>query len=156
MKICRYDNNKLGLVRGDQVLDVTGALEVLPQLSYPYPLADQLIANLDQVMAAIDRLAGGAAATPVADVKLLSPVANPSKIMGAPINYTKHQEEAIADDGIISDRPPSHISDWGIFLKANSAHSWCNRRACLQSLSPPVNSARHCARLRPPRVVSAR
>ena len=121
MKICRYDNNKLGLVRGDQVLDVTGALEVLPQLSYPYPLADQLIANLDQVMAAIDRLAGGAAASPVSEVKLLSPVANPSKIMGAPINYVKHQQEAEADPGIISARPPSHISDWGIFLKANSA-----------------------------------
>ena len=45
--------------------------------------------------------------------------------MGAPINYQKHIEESEADDGIVSSRPISHISDWGMFLKANSALVGC-------------------------------
>ena len=48
-------------------------------------------------------------------------MANPSKIMGAPINYQKHIDESKVDDGIVSKRDISHISDWGMFLKANSS-----------------------------------
>ncbi|MFP6748509.1 MAG: fumarylacetoacetate hydrolase family protein, partial [Alphaproteobacteria bacterium] len=63
----------------------------------------------------------GAAAVPLADVRLLSPIANPSKIIGAPINYQKHIDEADTDKGIVTTRAASHISDWGLFLKANSS-----------------------------------
>ena len=37
MKICRFDNDRLGVVEGDRVLDVTGALDVLPKVSWPLP-----------------------------------------------------------------------------------------------------------------------
>ena len=40
MKICRFDNDRLGVVEGDRVLDVTGALDVLPKLSWPLPGGD--------------------------------------------------------------------------------------------------------------------
>jgi len=35
MKICRYDNNRLGLVQDDRVLDVTKALDVIPEQVVP-------------------------------------------------------------------------------------------------------------------------
>jgi 2-keto-4-pentenoate hydratase/2-oxohepta-3-ene-1,7-dioic acid hydratase in catechol pathway len=100
MKICRFDDNQLGLIQGDMVLNVSKALVVLPSLNWPYPHGDQLIANLDAVMAVIRDIRDTAPAKPISEVKLLSPVANPMNIVGAPINYQKHIEESNIDDGM--------------------------------------------------------
>ena len=56
-------------------------------------------------------------------VTLLSPVANPSKIIGAPLNYQKHIDEAKADAGIHHDNPAhlAPIQKTGVFLKACSS-----------------------------------
>jgi 2-keto-4-pentenoate hydratase/2-oxohepta-3-ene-1,7-dioic acid hydratase in catechol pathway len=121
MKICRFDDNQLGLIQGDMVLNVSKALVVLPSLNWPYPHGDQLITNLDAVMAVIRDIRDTAPAKPISEVKLLSPVANPMNIVGAPINYQKHIEESNMDDGIVSQRPITNIWDWGMFLKSNSS-----------------------------------
>ena len=122
MKICRFNDDRLGMVQDDNtVLDVTIALEALPPLTWPLPLGDALVTHLGIVTSEMFRLAANATAVPMADVVLKSPVANPSKIIGAPINYQKHIKESREDDGIVSSRPISHISDWGMFLKANSS-----------------------------------
>tara|TARA_B100000408_G_scaffold100198_1_gene77478 strand:+ start:1078 stop:1938 length:861 start_codon:yes stop_codon:yes gene_type:complete len=122
MKICRFDDDRIGLVQEDQsVLDVTGALDVLPLMKWPVPLGDAFILNLETLTSEMQRLAPDAPSVSLSEITLKSPVANPSKIIGAPINYQKHIDESVTDDGIVSSRPISHISDWGMFLKANSA-----------------------------------
>jgi len=121
MKICRFDDNQLGLIQGDSVLDVSQALIVLPALNWPYPHGDQLIANLDAVMKVIKDIRDAAPAIPLSEVKLLSPVANPMNIVGAPINYQKHIDESNKDDGIVANRAITNIWDWGMFLKSNSS-----------------------------------
>ena len=122
MKICRFDDDRIGLVQEDKsVLDVTGALDVLPLMKWPVPLGDAFILNLETLTSEMQRLAPDALSISLSDITLKSPVANPSKIIGAPINYQKHIDESVTDDGIVSSRPISHISDWGMFLKANSA-----------------------------------
>ena len=122
MKICRFDDDRIGLVQEDKsVLDVTGALDVLPLMKWPVPLGDAFILNLESITSEMQRLAPDAPSVFLSDITLKSPVANPSKIIGAPINYQKHIDESVTDDGIVSSRPISHISDWGMFLKANSA-----------------------------------
>ena len=122
MKICRFNNDQLGLVQEDNaVIDVTSVLDVLPSMRWPIPLGDALIYNLEILTQEIQRLSAKAPSIPLSQIMLKSPVANPSKIIGAPINYQKHIEESETDDGIVSSRPISHISDWGMFLKANSA-----------------------------------
>jgi|TARA_B100001964_G_C14219934_1_gene594765 2-keto-4-pentenoate hydratase/2-oxohepta-3-ene-1,7-dioic acid hydratase in catechol pathway len=121
VKICRYDNDRLGLVLGDEARDVTAALAVLPSVSWPVPLGDLMIANLGAIMTAVEKLISEAPVKEISDVQLRSPVANPSKIIGAPINYQTHIDESIIDDGIVSQRKISHISDWGLFLKANTS-----------------------------------
>ena len=122
MKICRFDDDRIGLVQEDKsVLDVTGALNVLPLMKWPVPLGDAFILNLESITSEMQRLAPDAPSVFLSDITLKSPVANPSKIIGAPINYQKHIDESVTDDGIVSSRPISHISDWGMFLKANSA-----------------------------------
>src|SRR5439155_1796537 len=54
-------------------------------------------------------------------VKLLSPVANPGKIIAAPVNYTKHLQEALADKGIHHGNLVNEIHKAGMFLKATSS-----------------------------------
>src|SRR5467141_1540715 len=103
MKLCRYDNNRLGIVEGDEVLDVSKALSVIPQPGWPIPQGDPLILNFKRVLAAAKKLAPRAKRRPLAKVRLRAPVPNPGKIIGAPINYS------------------DHIAEWGLFLKANSS-----------------------------------
>ena len=122
MKICRFDDDRLGVVKGDEVLDVTPALEVIPAQRWPLALGDPLIVHLDKVMERIRALEAAAPRRKVADVKLRAPVANPTKIVNAPINYQAHIEEAAKDKGIAHGRDMTKtIADWGLFLKATSA-----------------------------------
>jgi 2-keto-4-pentenoate hydratase/2-oxohepta-3-ene-1,7-dioic acid hydratase in catechol pathway len=122
MKLCRYDDDRLGLVQGDEVLDVTGALEVIPAQRWPIAPGDPLILSLDRVAERARLLAAGAPRSRLSAVKLKSPVANPTKIINAPINYQAHIDEAKKDQGISHGRDMSKgIWDWGLFLKATSA-----------------------------------
>lgn len=122
MRICRFDNDRLGVVQGGEVLDVTSALDKIPAQRWPVAQGDPLIAHIDQVMAAARPLLASAPRKPVASVKLLAPVANPSKIIGAPLNYDDHIEESKKDPGVAHGRTNiKHISGWGLFLKANSS-----------------------------------
>ena len=121
MKLCRFDDNRLGVVADDGVRDVTGALARLPSVTYPYPKHDALIAHLAELRPEIDKHAKAAKPKPVGQVKLLSPVANPGKVIAAPVNYTKHLEEALADKGIHHGNLVQEIHKAGMFLKATSA-----------------------------------
>jgi 2-keto-4-pentenoate hydratase/2-oxohepta-3-ene-1,7-dioic acid hydratase in catechol pathway len=121
MKICRFDDNRLGLVTDDGIRDVSAVLSKLPSVTYPFPRHDALIAHLDQLMPEIESAAKSAKPVPVEKVKLLSPVANPGKIIAAPVNYKKHLEEALADKGIHHGNLVQEIHKAGMFLKATSA-----------------------------------
>ena len=86
MRLCQFDENRLGLVENETVRDVTSVLEKLPSRRYPFPQGDALIALLPSLRDAIMTAARSAPAKRLSDVHLLSPVANPSKVMGAPVN----------------------------------------------------------------------
>lgn len=116
MRIARFDNNRVGIVQGGGIHDMTGALEQLPAHRYPYPRRDALIANLD-----IFENATTVRVVPLSRVELLSPVANPGKIMAAPVNYKKHLEEALRDKGIHHGKLVDEIHKAGLFLKATSS-----------------------------------
>ena len=121
MKICRFDDDRLGLVEDDHVLDVSGALEAIPPQRWPLALGDPLIMNLERVAERVRALAKSTPRRKLSSVTLKSPVANPTKIVNAPINYQKHIDEAKADPKLGGGRKLDHITDWGLFLKATSA-----------------------------------
>ena len=121
MKLCRFDDDRLGVVTGDEVRDVTAVIARLPSWHWPFPKGDPLIAALDELRPAIAEEAKRAPARPLAQVKLLSPVANPSKIVAAPVNYRRHLEEARADAAIHFQKQVEEIQKIGLFLKATSA-----------------------------------
>ncbi len=116
MRLCRFDDQRLGLVH-----DVSAALERLPAVRYPLPSYDPLVAALPQLRQEIEILGKSAKGRPLSAVKLLSPVANPGKIIAAPVNYRKHLEEALADKGIHHGKLVEEIHKIGMFLKATSS-----------------------------------
>jgi 2-keto-4-pentenoate hydratase/2-oxohepta-3-ene-1,7-dioic acid hydratase in catechol pathway len=121
MKICRYDDNRIGLVQDDGIHDVTAVASEIGTFSYPLPRHDPFIAQLGKLKGSLEKAAKASKPVPVARVKLLAPVANPGKIIAAPVNYTKHLEEALADKGIHHGNLVNEIHKAGMFLKAASA-----------------------------------
>jgi len=121
MKICRYDDQRIGLVHDDAVRDVTAVVEELGRFGYPLPRYDPFIAKLQPLKPKLEAAARTGKAIPLDRVKLLAPVANPGKIIAAPVNYAKHLQEALADKGIHHGNLVSEIHKAGMFLKATSA-----------------------------------
>jgi 2,4-diketo-3-deoxy-L-fuconate hydrolase len=120
MRICRYDNDRLGVVIGERVHDVTAAQDEIRQ-NAPYDMmGDAVIAALPAWRPRLEQMAKTAPSRPIAEVKLLAPVARPSKVMAAPTNYRAHIEEMAAQRQNPGGRS-SNIGEAGIFLKANSA-----------------------------------
>ena len=126
MRVCRFDNQRLGIVEGDGstvVRDVTAALDVLPQVRYPLPRHDPLIAHLPQVLTRARSLATSTAPLPVAERMFLSPVASPGKLVAAPVNYHAHLDEVRADKALHQNNPAHTVTihTAGLFLKATSS-----------------------------------
>lgn len=134
MRLCRFDSGRLGVVEGDSLRDVTAALDVLPDYRYPLPTSDPLITNLAAVTERIRGLLPAAPPVPVSAVTLLSPVANPGKVVAAPVNYQKHLDEVRGDEGLHHQNPINTIHKAGLFLKATSALAGAGEGIALRKL----------------------
>jgi len=120
MRLCRFAD-RLGLVTGDTVTDVTAALAALPAQHYPFPRGDLLIENLPALAAPIAAAARDGRRHALKDLTLVSPVANAGKVVAAPVNYRNHLDEARSDPGIHHQREVAEIQRVGLFLKAASS-----------------------------------
>ncbi|HTI67077.1 MAG TPA: fumarylacetoacetate hydrolase family protein [Caulobacteraceae bacterium] len=117
MRLCRFDDNRLGVVDEDKVMDVTEVLHGLP----PPGLADPFFAALGTLRPRIEALARDAAPLPLSAVRLGSPVLRPGKIVAAPVNYLAHLEEATRSAEIHHGVLINEIRRAGVFLKAPSS-----------------------------------
>lgn len=123
MRYCRFDDDRLGIVRGDRVHDVTPVLDKLPACRWPLPAYDPLIAALPKLRGDMEAMADRVTPVPIASVKLKNPVPNPSKVIGAPVNYHAHIDEANRDKEISFGKTIKTIDHYGVFLKSNSSLS---------------------------------
>jgi 2-keto-4-pentenoate hydratase/2-oxohepta-3-ene-1,7-dioic acid hydratase in catechol pathway len=121
VRICRFDNNRLGIVTASGIHDATSALGALPSSGYPLPKADPLIAHLANLRPLFEQAVRKSEPAGLDGVRLLSPVASPGKIIAAPVNYTKHLEEVLAQKDIHHGNLINEIHRAGLFLKANSS-----------------------------------
>lgn len=119
MRICRYDRDHIGIVEGEGVFDITGLFDLKP--SWPLPQGDWVMRQMPSVLSKIAAHIGGRKPLPLSAVRLEAPVANPGKIIGAPINYRAHIDEANADRAINHGKTFSSLDQYGLFIKANSA-----------------------------------
>ncbi len=123
MKICRYDNDRLGVVIGDKVHDVTTAQTEIRAASPYTAKVDPVIAALPIWRERLEKMAASAPGKPISQVKLLAPVARPPKILAAPTNYSKHIQEMQHLRDTVPDlaRFNPDIQKAGIFLKSNTS-----------------------------------
>lgn len=114
MRLCRFDDDRLGLVDGETVRDVTAAADGLP-VGGP-----DFYAALNEILPRVEAAARDVAPLPLSGVRLLAPV-RPGKIVAAPVNYLDHLSEAETDAGIHHGVKILEIQAVGLFLKAPSS-----------------------------------
>lgn len=121
MRFCRFDDYRMGMAVGLDVVDVTEFVRAQVRI-------DMLRPHVDVALLAMPHLRGlsaadmkGFARKPIGAVKLLSPILAPGKIVAAPTNYRAHVAEMEADTTLNSRRPPTDIETAGLFLKANTS-----------------------------------
>jgi len=93
LKLCRFDADRLGVVEGACVRDVTQVLERLPAHRWPSPASDALVAHLGELRPLIEAACERAPAIDPARVSLRAPVANPGKLIAVRSNYCGADDE---------------------------------------------------------------
>jgi 2,4-diketo-3-deoxy-L-fuconate hydrolase len=121
MKICRFNDDRVGVVENDEVIDVTAVTRELPVFHWPLPHGDALIERLDALLPTIRKLTKRGERHPLSAVRLLSPVANPGKIIGIGRSYKGHVEEAAKDPAMSMHKAATSPDTIRMFIKANTA-----------------------------------
>ena len=107
MKLLLFDDFKLGVLRGDQVVDVTDAVKDIPHIG-PGDLMSGLIARFGDYRKKIEDAAGKGKPVPVSGVRVRPPLPKPTTIVCMAVNYM--------EDGTRSEPAPINA-----FLKSPSA-----------------------------------
>ena len=126
MKLCVFNGDQIGLVVDQYVVNATDIFSTLNRPKWPYPKADLVIENFDSLRPQLESRLRGGERIRLSDVRLESPVANPGKIIGAPINYKDHIAEANSDAEINNGKTYTELDKFGLFLKANSSLIGCS------------------------------
>jgi 2,4-didehydro-3-deoxy-L-rhamnonate hydrolase len=121
MRLCLFETNKLGVVEGDKVADVSHVLNGVDQGGWPRTLGDPLIERLDDIRPIIEAALTTAERRPLAGSNARNPVVTPAKVIGAPVNYLDHLAEAKADRQTFFDHQLVRIHEIGLFLKASTS-----------------------------------
>lgn len=129
MKIARFDENRLGVIEGDLVYDLTTLVPHDPAVWPPVGMV-QLIAGFDGLKSRIPEIVATGTSTALADVRLQCPVPWPNKVIAFPANYHEHIVEM--GKGLVSQ---FKASGQGFFLKANSSLSGPSDHIVLPPLS---------------------
>jgi 2-keto-4-pentenoate hydratase/2-oxohepta-3-ene-1,7-dioic acid hydratase in catechol pathway len=86
MKLAYFDNYRLGVVKGDGVVDVSSVVEGIPHTG-PHDLINGLIERFAEYRARLEDAAARGQATPLANVKLRPPLPRPINIDCMAVNY---------------------------------------------------------------------
>jgi 2-keto-4-pentenoate hydratase/2-oxohepta-3-ene-1,7-dioic acid hydratase in catechol pathway len=114
MKIVRFNGGRIGVVKGENIVDVTDALGVDPAAWPPIAMVN-VIADYERKLKNLD--VGSLNATiPFASAKLETPVPWPNKVIAFPVNYHKHAVEMNSPDSY-------RANTQGFFLKPCSSLS---------------------------------
>jgi len=96
MKLCYFNDFRLGVVKGDQVVDITDAVKDLPHRD-TRDLIVGLIADWDARKAKVEKAAADGKGVPLKGVRLRAPVPRPGNIDCMAVNYM--------EDGTLKEKP---------------------------------------------------
>jgi 2-keto-4-pentenoate hydratase/2-oxohepta-3-ene-1,7-dioic acid hydratase in catechol pathway len=107
MKFVFFDEYRLGVLKGSNVVDVSDAVKSIPRLG-PGDLINSVIEHFEQHRAALEKAIDKGKGTPLTQVKLRAPLPRPINIVCMAVNYM--------EDGTRPAPPPINA-----FLKTPSA-----------------------------------
>lgn len=111
MRFVSFDGQRIGVLDGQQVIDLTGMIEGSEQEWPPLNMV-RAIAAFPTLESKLGRLVRGAVGVPISSVRLTAPVQWPNKVIAYPTNYHDHMVE------MGSSQRSDHL---GFFLKASSS-----------------------------------
>ena len=118
MKLALFNGNRLGVVRGDTIVDVSNALPHWDN-DYAANFWLRLCKDFDSLRGRLEEAVQGGQGVPVSSVKLDPPALNPSKILAAASNYGAHRAEMAARRD--QQAQPGWLQEFDVFLKAPSS-----------------------------------
>jgi 2-keto-4-pentenoate hydratase/2-oxohepta-3-ene-1,7-dioic acid hydratase in catechol pathway len=107
VKLLYFDDFKLGVLKGDQVVDVSAAVRDVPHTG-PHDLISGVIAGFAQYRSRLEDAAAKGKGVPVAQVRVRPPLPRPVNIVAMAVNYM--------EDGTRSEPAPINA-----FMKSPSA-----------------------------------
>ena len=96
MKLCYFNDFRLGVIKGDQVIDITDAMKDIPHRD-SRDLIVGLIADWDARKAKVEKAAADGKGVPLSSVRLRPPVPRPGNIDCMAVNYM--------EDGTLKEKP---------------------------------------------------
>ena len=96
MKLCYFNDFRLGVIKGDQVVDVTDAAKGVPHRD-TRDLIVGVIAEWDSYKGKLEKAAADGKGVPLASVRLRPPVPRPGNIDCMAVNYM--------EDGTLPEKP---------------------------------------------------
>jgi 2-keto-4-pentenoate hydratase/2-oxohepta-3-ene-1,7-dioic acid hydratase in catechol pathway len=125
MKIIRFNENRIGVVEGDHVRDITAVQGENAGSEWPPVGINRLIASFASLKDKIAEQARAAPAIPLSSVRVLTPVPWPNKLMAYPVNYVDHAAEM---------KSVGYANVQGYFLKSNSSLIGCSEQIVIPAL----------------------
>ena len=86
MKLMVFNDDRVGVVRGDSVVDVTAAVEGVPHTDAGN-LMSAVVAHFADLRAPIERAAAAGAGLPLAQVRIRPPLPRPNNVVCMAVNY---------------------------------------------------------------------
>ena len=97
MKILRFNDDRVGILKGDdRVVDVTDTVEA-HQVKGPQRVIEEIIGNFEAFRGEFERIAECDDGVPLADVTLLTPIPRPNKCLAAFANYLDRPDRSKED-----------------------------------------------------------
>lgn len=124
MKLVRFNQNRIGVVDGGTVRDVSEAAGIDPS-SWPPVGMVQLIRDFPRRREAIEQVVAQARSVPLAEVTVTTPIPWPNKLIAFPVNYSAHGKEMASN---------SRADTQGFFLKANTSLSGASEPIAIPDL----------------------
>jgi 2-keto-4-pentenoate hydratase/2-oxohepta-3-ene-1,7-dioic acid hydratase in catechol pathway len=123
VRLALFDDYRLGVVAGEQIVDVTGALPAHDADPVSAGWWRALCRDFADLRPGLEAATAAGTPVPLSAVRLRAPALNPSKVIACASNYREHVEEMHS----VQQRTLGHVEDWmmhfDVFLKAPSAIS---------------------------------
>ena len=108
MKLVFFDDFRLGALKGDNVVDIGGAVSGVAHTS-PQDLISRVIADFGSHKGAIERAINDNAGVPVSQVRLRAPLPEPPRIVAMAVNYMEYGTRERAADIDAFHKSPSCV-----------------------------------------------